>query len=100
MLTKSADEASCAIFYTITNLQPQWNLAPMGKQLVYGALDELKSTLPSLHTFSTLSPVPGFAQWLKEEFKSVNNSSSQSSLVDSSKFSLQELLSLMYFCLL
>jgi malonyl-CoA decarboxylase len=60
-------EASCAIFYSISNCQIGLKGIPFGNHLIKRVVGLLKEELPHLTTFATLSPVPGFARWLARE---------------------------------
>lgn len=60
-------EASCAIFYSISNCQVGLKGIPFGNHLIKRVVGLLKEELPHLKTFATLSPVPGFAKWLAKE---------------------------------
>ncbi|GGB89825.1 decarboxylase [Novosphingobium endophyticum] len=60
-------EASCAIFYSISNCQVGLKGIPFGNHLIKRVVGLLKEELPHLGTFATLSPVPGFARWLAKE---------------------------------
>lgn len=60
-------EASCAIFYSISNCQEGLKGIPFGNHLIKRVVGLLKEELPHLKTFATLSPVPGFAKWLAKE---------------------------------
>ncbi|MEJ2407918.1 MAG: malonyl-CoA decarboxylase family protein [Novosphingobium sp.] len=60
-------EASCAIFYSISNCQVGLKGIPFGNHLIKRVVGLLKEELPHLTTFATLSPVPGFAKWLAKE---------------------------------
>lgn len=62
-------KANTAIFYSINNCQRGLNRIPLGNFLIKMVVTELASELPSIKTYSTLSPIPGFANWLKEELK-------------------------------
>ncbi len=53
-----------AIFYSITNCQAGLQSIPLGSFLIKRVTAELGSTVPSVGTFSTLSPVPGFRAWV------------------------------------
>ncbi|MCK8783870.1 malonyl-CoA decarboxylase [Roseomonas sp. NAR14] len=53
-----------AIFYSISNCQEGLRGVSFGNFLIKQVVEELKSELPQLTTFSTLSPVPGFRRWL------------------------------------
>ncbi len=55
-----------AIFYSITNARRGLDGISLGGLLIKQVVDELKRTYPNLHTFSTLSPIPGFRSWLAE----------------------------------
>ncbi len=59
--------ATTAVFYSISNCQPGLKGVSLGNFLIKQVVEELKGELPALRTFVTLSPVPGFAQWLRRE---------------------------------
>ena len=59
-----AANADTAIFYSISNCQDGLRGISFGNFLIKQVVAELKSELPSLTQFSTLSPVPGFRRWL------------------------------------
>jgi malonyl-CoA decarboxylase len=52
--------ADTAIFYSITNAQRGLRGIPFGNLLIKQAAARLRSELPNLQTFSTLSPIPHF----------------------------------------
>ncbi len=54
-----------AVFYSISNAQTGLRGVSFGNFLIKHVVEELKRELPRLQTFVTLSPVPGFAGWLK-----------------------------------
>ena len=60
-------EPSTAIFYSISSRAGKigLNQIDLGNHMIKNAVALLKKDLPSLTTFSTLSPVPGFVNWLK-----------------------------------
>ena len=60
-------QAGCAIFYSISNCQDGLRGIPFGNYLIKRVVGLLQDELPQLRTFATLSPVPGFAAWLKGE---------------------------------
>jgi malonyl-CoA decarboxylase len=62
-----AGDATCAVFYSISNCQVGLKGVPLGDFLIKQVVEELKQELPSLTTFVTLSPVPGFMRWLTQE---------------------------------
>jgi len=55
-----------AIFYSINTTQHGLSGIPLGDFLIRRATQQLLVELPQLEMFSTLSPIPGFASWLKE----------------------------------
>lgn len=60
-------DANCAIFYSISNCQVGLKGIPFGNHLIKRVVGLLRTELPHLTTFATLSPVPGFAKWLAKE---------------------------------
>ena len=60
-------QAICAIFYSISNCQDGLRGIPFGNYLIKRVVGLLQDELPQLRTFATLSPVPGYAAWLKTE---------------------------------
>ena len=61
-----ADRARTAVFYSISNTQRGLGGISFGSFLIKQVVEELRRELPKLENFVTLSPVPGFMQWLKE----------------------------------
>jgi malonyl-CoA decarboxylase len=59
-----AANADTAIFYSITNCQPGLRGIPLGNFLIKQVVHELTTELPGLASFATISPVPGFVDWL------------------------------------
>lgn len=53
-----------AAFYSISTCQPGLRGINLGNFLIKRVAEQLHSEFPSLKTFCTLSPVPGFAAWL------------------------------------
>jgi malonyl-CoA decarboxylase len=60
----SPEEATTAVFYSISNCQRGLKGISFGNFLIKQVVEELKRELPQLKTFVTLSPVPDFARWL------------------------------------
>jgi len=60
-----ASQFKVAAFYSISNCQPGLKGVSLGNFLIKRVADELKRELPQLKTFCTLSPIPGFARWVK-----------------------------------
>jgi malonyl-CoA decarboxylase len=59
--------ATTAVFYSISNCQEGLKGVSFGNFLIKQVVEELKRDVPSLRTFVTLSPVPGFMRWLQAE---------------------------------
>ncbi|MCJ2080447.1 malonyl-CoA decarboxylase [Methylobacterium sp. J-090] len=59
--------ATTAIFYSISNCQKGLAGVTFGNFLIKQVVEDLAREIPSLKTFVTLSPVPGFATWLDRE---------------------------------
>ena len=59
-----ARAANCAVFYSITNCQDGLRGVSFGNLLIKQVAEHLRRELPHLRTFATLSPIPGFRQWL------------------------------------
>ena len=69
LLDESADAsdlnaATTAIFYSISNTQPGLRGVSFGDSLIKRVVETLKDEFPKLKTFATLSPIPGFKNWL------------------------------------
>ena len=60
------EDANTAVFYSISNCQAGLRGISFGNSLIKQVVDDLSVELPNLKTFVTLSPVPGFAKWLKQ----------------------------------
>jgi len=53
-----------AAFYSISNCQPGLRGVSLGNFLIKRVAERLKSEFPSIKTFCTLSPMPGFVRWI------------------------------------
>ncbi|MBY5939899.1 malonyl-CoA decarboxylase [Halomonas sp. DP5N14-9] len=62
-----AEDADSAAFFGISNCQVGLRGISFGNFLIKQVVKELKSELPRLKNFVTLSPVPGFRAWLDAE---------------------------------
>jgi malonyl-CoA decarboxylase len=58
-----AAKADTAIFYSISNCQDGLRGISFGNFLIKQVVEELRTELPQLQRFATLSPVPGFVAW-------------------------------------
>ncbi len=53
-----------AVFYSISNCEPGLRGVSMGNFLIKRVAEQLHAEFPSLKTFVTLSPIPGFMDWV------------------------------------
>ncbi|MCH2075637.1 MAG: malonyl-CoA decarboxylase [Rhodobacteraceae bacterium] len=63
---KDAATATHAIFYSISNCQEGLAGISFGNLLIKQVVFEIAMELPSVTTFSTLSPIPGLKRWMDE----------------------------------
>ncbi|XP_031126437.1 malonyl-CoA decarboxylase, mitochondrial isoform X1 [Ipomoea triloba] len=69
-------DASCALFYSISSTQPGLSGINLGKFLIKRVIDVVKKDMPNISTFATLSPIPGYMQWLLSKLASSERSGS------------------------
>ena len=60
----NAKKFKTAIFYSISNCQPGLRGISLGNFLIKRVAEKILQDIPSVKTFCTLSPVPGFNKWL------------------------------------
>lgn len=58
-----------AIFYSISNCQPGLKGVSLGNFLIKRVAEKIQQEIPSVKTFCTLSPIPGFTKWLDSTLK-------------------------------
>ncbi|SDE78504.1 malonyl-CoA decarboxylase [Rhodospira trueperi] len=58
------EQADTAIFYSISNAQAGLAGISFGNFLIKQVVERLSHSFPKVTTFSTLSPIPGFRNWL------------------------------------
>ena len=61
-----ARQARCAVFYSITSCQEGLKGISFGNFLIKQVAEDLRSELPNLKLFATLSPVPGLRRWAEQ----------------------------------
>lgn len=66
--------ADSAMFYSITNCQKGLRGVPFGSFLIKQVAEEVGKELPGIKHFATVSPVPDFRQWLRENLPLLKNS--------------------------
>ncbi|WP_341812004.1 malonyl-CoA decarboxylase [Wolbachia endosymbiont (group A) of Conops quadrifasciatus] len=57
--------ANTAIFYSISNTQAGLSGISLGNFLIKRVVEKLSQEFKSIKTYATLSPIPGFTKWLK-----------------------------------
>ena len=67
------DAANCAMFYSITNCQDGLRGISFGNFLIKQVAQDLRAELPRLRRFATLSPIPGFRDWLDAQRDKLQN---------------------------
>mmetsp|Transcript_5967 Transcript_5967/g.9021 ORF Transcript_5967/g.9021 Transcript_5967/m.9021 type:complete len:552 (+) Transcript_5967:72-1727(+) len=78
-------------FYSISNAQPGLAGVGLGEYLLKESIKRLKSEFPSLNSFVTLSPIPGFRKWLEDK---IRNNQEGGHFYDGSLLSEEEMQSL------
>ena len=71
-VTPTYHETDTAIFYSITNCQPGLRGVSVGNPLIKRVSTLLAAQNPRLTGFATLSPIPGFADWVSEHHPSTD----------------------------
>ncbi len=66
---ENPDDADTAIFYSISNAQKGLAGISFGNFLIKRVVDHLAAEFKGLTTFATLSPAPGFRNWLARRLK-------------------------------
>ena len=64
---ETVDQASqykVAVFYSISNCEPGLRGVSMGNFLIKRVAEQLHAEFPAIKTFVTLSPIPGFMDWV------------------------------------
>lgn len=67
------ERATTATFYSISNCQRGLTGVTFGHFLIKQVAEEISREVPGLTTFVTLSPVPGFAEWVAAERANPNS---------------------------
>jgi len=63
---ENLDKARWAIFYSISNTQQGLRGVSFGNFLLKRVIEELNGELPKIKRFATLSPIPGFCDWVRK----------------------------------
>jgi len=68
-ISPTQNKARWAIFYSISNTQMGLRGISFGGFLLKRVIDALVDEIPSIKSFATLSPIPGFTKWLGRQSK-------------------------------
>lgn len=71
--TFDPEQATTAIFYSISNAQAGLRGVSMGEFLIKRVVQQLMQEYPRLRTFATLSPIPGFGRWLDKRLSAAES---------------------------
>ncbi|KAK7108427.1 hypothetical protein V1264_016169 [Littorina saxatilis] len=63
-------QITTAVFYSITSTQKGLQGVELGNYLIKSVVRQLQSEFPHLSQFSSLSPIPGFRDWLVRQINS------------------------------
>jgi len=75
-------KVNTAIFYSISNCQQGLAGVSFGNFLIKRVVADMTAKIPNLNRFSTLSPIPGFVKWLREQHNSHDLGRYDQSIVD------------------
>lgn len=64
---ENAIAMTTAVFYSITSTQKGLQGIEFGNHLIKRAIVQLQAEFPRMHQFASLSPIPGFRDWLVDE---------------------------------
>lgn len=56
---------SAIAFYSVSTPHPATRGLQLGRRIIYSVAAATAAACPSIRTFATLSPIPGFTQWLR-----------------------------------
>ncbi|KAL3220089.1 hypothetical protein MRX96_050454, partial [Rhipicephalus microplus] len=69
----------CAIFYSISSTQKGLQGIELGKYLIQGVVKKVKAEFPNVNEFSSLSPIPGFKEWIMSEIVKILRGNAEAS---------------------
>ncbi|XP_033118621.1 malonyl-CoA decarboxylase, mitochondrial-like [Anneissia japonica] len=65
--SEDISKINAAIFYSVTSTQRGLQGIDLGNYLIKTAVQKLRAEFPNMNIFSSLSPIPGFRDWLLQE---------------------------------
>ena len=72
--------ADCAMFYSITNCQQGLRGVSFGNFLIKQVAEDLGRELPRVTMYATISPIPGFMDWLRRSIETLDEGATRSAL--------------------
>lgn len=81
-------DADTAIFYSISNAHEGLGGISFGSFLIKRVVDELAAEFATLKTFATLSPIPGFRNWLDGQLRQPDQDPEKKLLTNSERKAL------------
>ncbi|KAJ3347442.1 hypothetical protein HDU83_002092 [Entophlyctis luteolus] len=88
------EDAQAAIFYTITSFHKGLSGIDLANTLLKHAIGSIQRRFPNIRAFSTLSPIPGFRNWLETQLNLANNGANYSGKDDGGLLLPAEILAL------
>ncbi|TPX40395.1 malonyl-CoA decarboxylase [Synchytrium endobioticum] len=76
------EDLKIAMFYSITSTQRGLQGVDLGNFLIKRVVVEIKKNIPTVETFSTLSPIPGFCKWLRTQLNQEIGSGGATNLLE------------------
>jgi hypothetical protein len=77
-------EPKCAMFYSVNSPHSALSGLDLASRIIKLSVNDLRNEYPSIDTFSTLSPIPGFNTWLQKLVNSISTNISTSTIVSAS----------------
>lgn len=68
---ETVNKISTAVFYSITSTQKGLQGVDLGNYLIKRVVRELQAEFPQMRNFTSLSPIPGFKDWLLKEISRI-----------------------------
>ncbi|KAL5010786.1 hypothetical protein ScPMuIL_013091 [Solemya velum] len=76
--TEDPGQITTAVFYSITSTQRGLQSVDLGNYLIKQVVRELQAEFPRLNQFSSMSPIPGFREWLIGEINKQSHNEGES----------------------
>ncbi|XP_071957194.1 malonyl-CoA decarboxylase, mitochondrial-like [Antedon mediterranea] len=89
---EDVNRINAAIFYSVTSTQRGLQGIDLGNYLIKTVVQKLRAEFPNMNVFSSLSPIPGFRDWLLQEMNNTIRGSTEELFLKEEQNSLQSLL--------